>query len=141
MGMVKEFKEFALKGSLVDTAIAFVMGAVVGKLVSAFIDGLVMPLVGMIQGKDFSNMYVGLNDATKAAEAAGAPLAKAKEAGPVWAYGNFITVAIEFLMVAFVMFMIIKAINASKKKAAAAAPPAPTEDVILLREIRDALRK
>lgn len=139
--MVKEFKEFALKGSLVDTAIAFVMGAVVGKLVSAFIDGLVMPLVGMIQGKDFSNMYVGLNDATKAAEAAGAPLAKAKEAGPVWAYGNFITVAIEFLMVAFVMFMIIKAINASKKKAAAAAPPAPTEDVILLREIRDALRK
>ena len=139
--MVKEFKEFALKGSLVDTAIAFVMGAVVGKLVSAFIDGLVMPLVGMIQGKDFSNMYVGLNDATKAAEAAGAPLAKAKEAGPVWAYGNFITVAIEFLMVAFVMFMIIKAINASKKKAAAAAPPAPTEDVILLREMRDALRK
>ena len=139
--MLKEFKDFAMKGSLVDTAIAFVMGAVVGKLVSAFIDGLVMPLVGMIQGKDFSNMYVGLNDASKAAEAAGAPLAKAKEAGPVWAYGNFITVAIEFLMVAFVMFMIIKAINASKKKAAAAAPPAPTEDVILLREIRDALRK
>jgi len=139
--MIKEFKDFALKGSLVDTAIAFVMGAVVGKLVSAFIDGLVMPLVGMIQGKDFSNMYIGLNDASKAAEAAGAPLAKAKEAGPVWAYGNFITVAIEFLMVAFVMFMIIKAINASKKKEAAAAPPPPPEDITLLREIRDALKK
>ena len=139
--MLKEFKEFAMKGSLVDTAIAFVMGAVVGKLVSAFIDGLVMPLVGMIQGKDFSNMYVGLSDASKAAEAAGEPLAKAKEAGPVWAYGNFITVAIEFLMVAFVMFMIIKAINASKKKEAAAAPPPPPEDVVLLREIRDALKK
>jgi large conductance mechanosensitive channel len=141
MGMIKEFKDFALKGSLVDTAIAFVMGAVVGKLVSAFIDGLVMPLVGMIQGKDFSNMYIGLNDASKAAADAGAPLAKAKEAGPVWAYGNFITVAIEFLMVAFVMFMIIKAINASKKKEAAAAPPPPPEDVTLLREIRDALKK
>jgi large conductance mechanosensitive channel len=141
MGMIKEFKEFALKGSLVDTAIAFVMGAITGKLVSAFIDGLVMPLVGIISGKDFSNMYVGLNDASKAAAAAGAPLAKAKEVGPVWAYGNFISVAIEFLMVAFVMFMIIKAMNAAKKKEPAPAPALPAEDITLLREIRDSLKK
>jgi len=141
MGMLKEFKEFAFKGSLVDVAIAFVMGAVVAKLIAAFIDGLVMPLVGIISGKDFSNMYIGLNDASKAAAAAGEPLAKAKEAGPVWAYGNFITVAIEFLMVAFVMFMIIKAISATKKKEAAAAPPPPPEDITLLREIRDSLKK
>jgi len=141
MGMIKEFKEFALKGSLVDTAIAFVMGAITGKLVTAFIDGLVMPLVGMITGKDFSNMYVGLNDASKAAAEAGAPLVKAKEVGPVWAYGNFISVAIEFLMVAFVMFMIIKAMNAAKKKEPAPAPPPTPEDIALLREIRDSLKK
>jgi len=139
--MLKEFKEFAMKGSLVDTAIAFVMGAITGKLVTAFIDGLVMPLVGMISGKDFSNMYMGLNDATKAAAAAGTPLAKAKEVGPVWAYGNFISVAIEFLMVAFVMFIIIKAMNAAKKKEPAPAPAPPAEDITLLREIRDSLKK
>jgi len=141
MGMIKEFKEFALKGSLVDTAIAFVMGAITGKLVTAFIDGLVMPLVGIITGKDFSNMYVGLNNASKAAAEAGVPLAKAKEVGPVWAYGNFISVAIEFLMVAFVMFMIIKAMNAAKKKEPAPAPPPTPEDIALLREIRDSLKK
>jgi large conductance mechanosensitive channel len=141
MGFVKEFKDFAIKGNLVDTAIAFVMGAAVGKVVSAFIDGLVMPLVGMIQGRDFSNMYIGLSDKTKEAATSGLSLDKAKELGPVFAHGKFISVAIEFLMVALVMFIIIKAMNNLKKKEAAAPPPAPPEDVTLLREIRDALKK
>jgi large conductance mechanosensitive channel len=143
MGMLKEFKEFALKGNLVDMAIAFVMGGAFGKVTAAFIDGLVMPLVGMIQGKDFNNLYIGLNEASKQAAVTGLPLAKAKEVGPVFAYGEFITVAIQFLIVAFVMFMVIKAMNAAKKKqeAAPAAPPAPTATETLLAEIRDALKK
>ncbi len=138
--MIKEFKEFALKGNLVDMAIAFVMGGAFGKVVNAFIDGMVMPLVGMIQGKDFNNLYVGLNDASKQAAVNGLPLAKAKEVGPVFAYGEFITVAIQFIIVAFVMFMIIKAMNKMKKKQEEA-PAAPPEDITLLREIRDSLKK
>lgn len=143
MGMIKEFKEFALKGNLVDMAIAFVMGGAFGKVVSAFIDGMVMPLVGMIQGKDFNNLYIGLSEGSKKAAIDGLPLAKAKEQGAVFAYGEFITVAIQFIIVAFVMFMVIKAMNAAKKKqeAAPAAPPAPSATETLLAEIRDALKK
>jgi large conductance mechanosensitive channel len=143
MGMLKEFKEFALKGNLVDMAIAFVMGGAFGKVVSAFIDGMVMPLVGMIQGKDFNNLYVGLNEATQQASANGVSLEKAKEVGPVFAYGQFITVAIQFIIVAFVMFMVIKAMNKMKKKQeeAPAAPPEPSSTDKLLAEIRDALKK
>jgi large conductance mechanosensitive channel len=140
MSMIKEFKDFALKGNLVDLAIAFVMGGAFGKVVTSFIDGMVMPLVGMIQGKDFNNLYVGLNEASKQADASGLPLAKAKEVGPVFAYGEFITVAIQFLIVALVMFMIIKAMNKMKKKQEEA-PASPPEDITLLREIRDALKK
>jgi large conductance mechanosensitive channel len=143
MGMLKEFKEFALKGNLVDMAIAFVMGGAFGKVVTAFIDGMVMPLVGMIQGRDFNNLYIGLSEKSKAAEAAGESLAKAKEVGPVFAYGEFITVVIQFLIVAFVMFMVIKGMNAAKKKEAEApaAPPEPSASEKLLAEIRDALKK
>lgn len=144
MGMFKEFKEFALKGNLVDMAIAFVMGGAFGKVVSAFIDGLVMPLVGLIQGgKDFSNLYIGLTDKTKEAAASGLSLDKAKELGAVLAYGKFLTVAIEFLIVAFVMFMVVKAMNKMKKQEAAApaAPPEPTATEKLLAEIRDSLKK
>lgn len=141
--MLKEFKEFALKGNLVDMAIAFVMGGAFGKVVSAFIDGMVMPLVGMIQGKDFNNLYIGLNEATQQASANGVSLEKAKEVGPVFAYGQFITVAIQFIIVAFVMFMVIKAMNKMKKKQeeVPAAPPEPSSTDKLLAEIRDALKK
>lgn len=143
MGMMKEFKEFAMKGNLVDMAIAFVMGGAFGKVVSAFIDGMVMPLVGMIQGKDFSNLYIGLTEKTKDAATNGLSLDKAKELGAVFAYGKFISVAIEFLIIAFVMFLVVKAMNKMKKKeeAAPAAPPAPTATETLLAEIRDALKK
>ena len=141
--MFKEFREFALKGNLTDTAIAFVMGVAFGKVISAFIDGMVMPLVGLIQGKDFSNLFFPLSQKVKTALDAdpNLSLAKAKELGPVFAYGTFITVCIEFLVIAFVMFLIIKAINASKKKEAPAAAPEPSTSEKLLVEIRDALRK
>jgi large conductance mechanosensitive channel len=140
MGMMKEFKEFAMKGNLIDMAVAFVMGGAFGKVVSAFIDGMVMPLVGMIQGKDFSGLYLGLNDKTREAFAAGLPIAKAKELGPVIAYGEFITVTIEFIIVAFVMFLVIKAINKMKKEAPAV-PAEPSSTEKLLMEIRDSLKK
>ena len=133
MGMMKEFKEFALKGNLVDMAIAFVMGGAFGKVTAAFIDGMVMPAVGMLTGGvDFNDMKKVL----KAADAEGNGEVAIK-------YGAFITVAIEFLVVAFVMFMIIKAINNMKKKEAEspAAPPEPSSTDKLLAEIRDAVRK
>ncbi|MBS4043629.1 MAG: large-conductance mechanosensitive channel protein MscL [Chitinophagaceae bacterium] len=132
MGMIKEFKEFALKGNLVDMAIAFVMGGAFGKVTSSFIDGMVMPAVGMLTGGvDFNDMkYV-----MKAAEGENAEVAIK--------YGAFITVAIEFLVVAFVMFMVIKAMNNMKKKEAEApaAPPEPSSTDKLLAEIRDSLKK
>ena len=133
MGMMKEFKEFALKGNLVDMAIAFVMGGAFGKVTTAFIDGMVMPAVGMLTGGvDFNDMKKVL----KAADAEGNGEVAIK-------YGAFITVAIEFLVVAFVMFMIIKAINNMKKKEAEspAAPLEPSSTDKLLAEIRDAVRK
>lgn len=137
MGMIKEFKEFALKGNLVDMAIAFVMGGAFGKVVSAFIDGMVMPAVGMLTGGvDFNDMKLVLKEASK--DEAGKEIAEVAVK-----YGSFITVAIEFLIVAFVMFMVIKAMNAAKKKEAEvpAAPPAPSATETLLAEIRDALKK
>lgn len=137
MSMLKEFREFALKGNLVDMAIAFVMGAAFSKVTSAFIDGMVMPLVGMIQGKDFSDVAWTIKEASVGADG--------KEIAAVTVkYGAFITVAIEFIIVAFVMFLVIKAMNKIKKKneaaPAPAAPPAPSKEEVLLTEIRDALR-
>jgi large conductance mechanosensitive channel len=139
--MLKEFKEFALKGNLIDMAIAFVMGGAFGKIVSSFIDGMIMPLVGLIQGKDFSNTYYGLSQITRDASAANLSLDKAKELGPVLAYGKFLTVAIEFLIIAFVMFMVVKGMNKLKKSEPAPAPAGPTNEELLLTEIRDALKK
>ncbi|MFM7233847.1 MAG: large conductance mechanosensitive channel protein MscL [Flavobacteriales bacterium] len=144
--MLKEFKQFALRGNLIDMAVAFVMGAAFGKIVSAFIDGMVMPLVGLIQGRDFSNLYYPLSEnvrkAREAAEAAGGGLSldKAKEIGPVVAYGTFITLTIEFVIVSIIMFLVIKAMNKLRRN-----EPAPEPEVTrseqLLEEIRDALKK
>jgi large conductance mechanosensitive channel len=136
--MLKEFKEFALKGNLVDMAIAFVMGGAFGKVTSSFIDGMVMPLVGLIQGRDFNNLYVGLNEATKNASIQGLALAKAKELGPILAYGEFISVLIQFIIVAFVMFLIIKAMNKMKKEepAVAAGPSSETLLADILAEMK-----
>lgn len=145
--MFKEFKTFVMRGNLVDLAIAFVMGAAFSKIVSVFIDGMVMPLVGLLQSRDFSNLYFPLSEkvrtAVEAANASGAGLSldKAREIGPVIAYGAFITVLIEFLIVAFVMFRVVKAMNAFKKAEPAPPAPEPTAEAKLLMEIRDALRK
>ncbi|MDZ4751531.1 MAG: large-conductance mechanosensitive channel protein MscL [Flavobacteriales bacterium] len=127
--MLKEFKEFAMKGNLIDLAVGFVMGAAFTKLTSSFIEGMVMPLVGLIQGKDLTEWkYV-----MKAAEGESAEVSLK--------YGTFLTVTIEFIIVAFVMFMVVKAINKMKKAQPAPAPAGPTTDQVLLTEIRDLLKK
>jgi large conductance mechanosensitive channel len=139
--MFKEFKEFALKGNLVDMAVAFVMGAAFTKLSGSFIEDLIMPLVGKVAGGvDFSNRFIALSS-----EVTAASLEAAREQGAVWAYGSFITVAINFLIVAFVMFLVVKAINKAKtlaaREAAAAPAPGPSAQEQLLAEIRDLLKQ
>ncbi|WP_185205958.1 large conductance mechanosensitive channel protein MscL [Chryseobacterium sp. C3] len=146
MGFVKEFKEFAIKGNAFDLAVGVIIGGAFGKIVTSVIDDLIMPIVAAIVGKpDFSSIYYAMG---KGAEniPAGATLAKAKEIAPdaaIFAYGNFITVAINFLLLALVVFVMVKAINKMKKEEAAApeAPAAPTATEQLLAEIRDELKK
>lgn len=137
MGFIKDFKTFAMKGSLADLAIGVVIGAAFTKVIAAFIDGMVLPLVGMISGRDFSNMYFGLSEASRAAGNAGATLAEAQKAGPVMAYGSFISAIITFLLVCLVCYLVIK--NLLKKDPNAAPDPTPSE--ALLAEIRDSLKK
>ena len=142
MGMMKEFKEFAMKGNLVDMAVAFVMGGAFGKITSAFIDGMVMPVVGQLTGGvDFNNKkWVLTKAAAEVKDASGAVTTPAvAEVAVKW--GTFLTVTIEFLVIAFVMFMVIKAINRMKKADPAPPPPGPSAEEKLLTEIRDALRK
>lgn len=146
MGFVKEFKEFAIKGNAFDLAVGVIIGGAFGKIVTSVIDDLIMPIVAALVGKpDFSSIYYAMG---KGAEniPAGATLAKAKEIAPdaaIFAYGNFITVAINFLLLALVVFIMVKAINKMKKEEAAApeAPAAPTATEQLLTEIRDELKK
>jgi large conductance mechanosensitive channel len=140
MGFIKEFKEFALKGNLVDLAVAVVMGGAFGKVVSSFIDGMVMPAIGMLTGGvDFNDMKVILKEGVaESKNADGSVIAAVPEVAVK--YGSFITVAIEFLVVAFVVFMIIKAMNSMKKKQEEA-PAGPSSTDALLMEIRDALKK
>ncbi len=135
MGFIKEFKEFAMKGSLVDIAVAFVMGGAFGKVISSFTDGIVSPLIGMIGGADLSkNMYVlkeAVTDATTGAIITEAVSVK---------WGDFVTAVINFIIVAFVMFLVIKSINSMKKKQEEA-PAGPSSTDALLIEIRDSLKK
>lgn len=141
MGFIKEFKEFALKGNLVDIAVAFVMGAAFGKVVTAFTEGMIAPLVGMLTGKDLSsNVWTLKEGVTEIKDKAGVVTTKAVDA-VVIKWGAFLTAAIDFLIVAFVMFLVIKAINRMKKKEEAAPAAATPEDIALLREIRDSLKK
>ena len=137
MGMMKEFRDFAMKGNLVDIAVAFVMGAAFGKVVTTLTEGMVAPLVGMITGKDLSSNVWVIKEEVK--NAAGAVV----EPGVVVKWGAFLTAVIDFLIVAFVMFLIVKAINSLKKKqeVAPAAAPEPSMTEKLLMEIRDNLRK
>jgi large conductance mechanosensitive channel len=135
MGMLKEFKEFAMKGNLVDIAVAFVMGAAFGKVITSFTAGLVAPLIGLITGRNLSDNKWIIKEETK--DAAGKIIQP--EVSLLW--GAFITAVIDFIIVAFVMFLIIKAINSLKKQETLPTPAPTPEDVLLLREIRDALRK
>lgn len=133
--MLKEFKEFAMKGNLVDIAVAFVMGAAFNKVVSSFTGGIVSPLVGLIFKSDFKDLKYVITQGTM------------NDAGEVVGevsvlYGDFLTSLIDFIIVAFVMFMVIKGINKMKKKEAPApAPPSGPSEIDLLKEIRDALKK
>ncbi len=140
--MLKEFKEFALRGNLVDMAVAFVMGAAFNKIVSAFVDGIIMPLVGLLTaGKDFTQLVWTIKaGTTEVMDEAGNITTQASEP-VVIKYGAFITVAIDFIIVAFVMFMIVRAINKLKKQQPAPEPAGPSNEEKLLTEIRDALKK
>lgn len=136
--MLEEFKKFALKGNVVDLAIGVIIGAAFGKIVDSLVSDIIMPFIGALGGVDFSNYFLGLNRAVTAPV-----LEEAKKQGAVLAYGNFVTVAINFLIIAFVLFLVVKGINKLQKKQ----PPQPeapapkAEDVVLLGEIRDLLKQ
>jgi len=140
MSFIKEFKEFALKGNLVDLAVAVVMGGAFGKVVTSFIDGMVMPAIGMLTGgTDFNDKKILLKAGTDAIKNAdGTTVAAVPEVAIKW--GSFVTVAIEFAIVALVVFVIIKALNKMKKKEAEAPAPPSSTDALLM-EIRDSLKK
>ena len=142
MGMMSEFKEFALKGNVMDLAVGVIIGGAFGKIVDSVVGDLIMPVVGSVIGSlDFSSMFVVLG---KVPAGTAMTLAELKKAGvPVFAYGNFITVAVNFTILAFIIFLMVKQMNRMKRaEPVVVAAPAPTpEDVLLLREIRDSLRK
>jgi large conductance mechanosensitive channel len=142
MSMMSEFKEFALKGNVMDLAVGVIIGGAFGKIVDSFVGDLIMPIVGKISGgTNFTEMYVMLAPPVKAVEGA-ASYASLKAAGAnLFAYGNFLTIVVNFAILAFVIFLMVKQMNKMKKAEAAAAPAAPAEDVVLLREIRDSLKK
>jgi large conductance mechanosensitive channel len=138
MGMMQEFREFALKGNVMDLAVGVIIGGAFGKIVDSLVKDVIMPLVNFVAGGqiDFSNKYVVLSGAVPP----GAPLAEAQKAGTVFAWGSFVTVSINFIILAFIIFWMVKTMNKIKREAPAA-PAAPPEDVVLLREIRDALKR
>ncbi len=143
MSMMKEFREFAIKGNVIDLAVGVIIGGAFGKIVASMVEDLIMPLVGKLVGNmDFSNFFLVLGEVPAGTAMT---LAELKKAGvPVFAYGNFITVALNFLILAFAIFLMIKQINRLKRAEPAPAPAAPPhtpEDVLLLREIRDSLKK
>jgi large conductance mechanosensitive channel len=139
MSFVTEFKQFAVKGNAVDLAIGVIIGAAFGKIVDSIVNDLVMPIIGAISGGlDFSNQFIALKEVPPDVAMT---LAELKKAGiPVFAYGQFLTVLLNFMILAFVIFVMVKQINRLKQEAPPA-PATPPEDVQLLREIRDSLKK
>ena len=133
--MLKEFKAFAMRGNVVDMAVGIIIGAAFGKIVASLTDDIIMPFVSVIfGGRDFSNYFIPLAGQTEVV------LAEAKKQGAVLAYGNFVTIAINFLILAFIIFVMVKQVNRLKREAPPAPPAQTPEDVVLLREIRDALK-
>jgi large conductance mechanosensitive channel len=136
MSFASDFKEFALKGNVMDLAVGVIIGAAFGKIVDSLVGDVIMPVVSkLVGGLDFSNYFVPLAGQTAAT------LVEAKKAGAVLAYGNFITIALNFVILAFIVFLMVKQVNKLKKAAPPTAPAATPEDVVLLREIRDALMR
>ena len=138
--MLEEFKKFAMRGNVVDLAIGVVIGAAFGKIVDSVVNDLIMPIIGAITGGlDFSNYYIPMSSAVKT----GMAYADAKKAGAVLGYGSFLTAVVGFIIIAWVLFMIVKGLNKLQKAepAAPAAPPPPTKEQELLGEIRDLLAK
>lgn len=143
MGMMKEFREFAVKGNVVDLAVGVIIGAAFGKIVDSLVKDIIMPLVSVVAGDlDFSSKFVVLG---RIPEGVARNLPDLVKAGvPVFAWGSFVTVALNFAILAFIIFIMVKQINRLKRsqaEPAAAAPAAPPEDIVLLREIRDSLLK
>jgi len=144
VGMMQEFRAFALKGNVVDLAVGVIIGGAFGKIVESLVQDIIMPVAGKIfGGLDFANYYWPLNG-----QSSNLTLIEAKKAGAVFAYGNFLTILINFLILAFIIFQMVRAINKARNLAlhpetddTPAAPPVIPEDVLLLREIRDALKK
>ena len=142
MSFTSEFKSFAMKGNVVDLAVGVIIGAAFGKIVDSIVKDLIMPVVGRIfGGLDFSNFFFQLGALPADYKGAMTYDALTKAGVPLFAYGNFITVAINFIILAFIIFMMVKQINRLKSEAPPAPPAAPAEDVLLLREIRDSLKK
>ena len=137
--MLTEFREFAMKGNVVDLAVGVIIGAAFGAIVTSLVGDIIMPVIGAATGGlDFSNYYVPLSKAVTATN-----LADAKKQGAVLAYGSFLTLTINFIIIAFVLFLVIRAMNTLKRKEETkpAEPPKPSEEVVLLTEIRDLLKK
>jgi large conductance mechanosensitive channel len=139
MGMMSEFREFAMKGNVMDLAVGVIIGGAFGKIVDSLVADVIMPPIGMLfGGLDFASYYIPLNG-----QAMGLALVEAKKQGAVLAYGSFFTVLLNFIILAFVIFQMVRLMNKLKRTEApaAAAPAATPEDIVLLREIRDSLRK
>ena len=137
--MLTEFREFAMKGNVVDLAVGVIIGAAFGAIVTSLVSDIIMPVIGAATGGlDFSNYYIPLSKAVTATN-----LADAKKQGAVLAYGNFLTLTINFIIIAFVLFLVIRAMNTLKRKEETkpAEPPKPSAEVVLLTEIRDLLKK
>jgi large conductance mechanosensitive channel len=136
--MLKEFRDFAMKGNVVDLAVAVIIGAAFGAIVTSLVNDIIMPVIGAFGSLDFNNYFLALSKNVTASN-----LADAKKQGAVLAYGNFLTLVINFLIVAFVLFIVIRSMSMLKRKeeAKAAEPPKPTREEELLTEIRDLLKK
>jgi len=142
MSFAKEFREFALKGSVVDLAVGVIIGAAFGKIVDSLVKDIIMPVVSrVVGGIDFTNWFIVLGPVPPGYNGPMTYDALTKAGVPLLAYGNFITIAINFVILAFVIFLMVKQINRLRRQAPPPPPPAPPEEVVLLREIRDALKK
>lgn len=136
MAMMKEFREFAMRGNVVDLAVGVIIGGAFGRIVDSLVQDVIMPPISkLFGGLDFANYYIPLNNQGYAL-----PLAEAKKAGAVLAYGNFLTILLNFIILAFVIFQMVRMVNRMRRPVDAA-PAATPEDIVLLREIRDSLKK